>query len=117
MRPGSELAMLHAVQHAFYAQNQDVTDSDTLTLVAGQLGLPPREFADRFASDALREATRTDFVTAHAAGLTGFPTLLVGAPARGLRVVTEGNQDETGIERSLAAARADLTKSGNPSTN
>lgn len=65
-----------AVQQAFYAQGLDVTRPEVLASLAEPLGLPRADFAQAFASDAMREAVRQDFAQAQAWGIRGFPALV-----------------------------------------
>lgn len=76
--------MMYAVQRAFYAQAMDVTRGEVLTDVyagvcaeAGESEFDPTAFAAAWASDAMKEATRNDFVLAQDWGIRGFPTLLM----------------------------------------
>jgi putative protein-disulfide isomerase len=101
LRPGSGLEMLKAVQHAFYAENRDVTDEDVLTEIAVEEGFSTEAFAQALASEAARAATREGFVTSQKAGIRGFPTLLAGAPETGYTVVTNGYQSLDALAEPL----------------
>jgi putative protein-disulfide isomerase len=90
--PGSALAMLKAVQHAFYAENRDVTEAGVLADIAETRGFARAAFATAFESDDAKSATRQDFVTSQNAGIRGFPTLLAGTPDTGYTIVTHGYQ-------------------------
>jgi putative protein-disulfide isomerase len=77
------LPMLHAIQHAFYAQGLDVTRGEVLADVyagvcaeAGGHDFDPTAFAAAWAGEAMRRATRDDFVMTQEWGIRGFPTLL-----------------------------------------
>jgi putative protein-disulfide isomerase len=65
-----------AVQAAFYAEGRDVTRPEVLADVAERLGLPRAEFAQGFASQAMRDATAQDFEQSRNWGITGFPAVL-----------------------------------------
>jgi putative protein-disulfide isomerase len=65
-----------AVQHAFYAEGRNVVEPAVLADLAEQLGLPRTEFANAFASQAMRDATLQDFQQSQAWGIRGFPTLV-----------------------------------------
>lgn len=75
--------MFHAIQRAFYAQARDVTRADVLaevySEVRGQDGEPASaslaDFAQALGSDAMKEATRADFLLVHEWEIQGFPTL------------------------------------------
>lgn len=108
---GPALAYLKAVQHAFYAENRDVTDPDILADVANETGLGRDGFPDAIRSEGARQETWTDFAIAQKAGITGFPTLLA-APRQGAEygIVTQGYQPPEQIvpvlDRWLEAVRA-----------
>jgi putative protein-disulfide isomerase len=75
--PGATLSYLDAVQRAFYAGNRDVTDPNVLATVAGPFGLDANTFSALFDAPEIIEATRADFRAAAAAGVTGFPTVVL----------------------------------------
>ncbi len=72
------LAALRRIQRAFYAENRDVTDTDTLTGIAAEFSIDEAIFRSEFGSEAAGEETRGDFAVAQSAGIRGFPTLIVG---------------------------------------
>jgi putative protein-disulfide isomerase len=78
-----------SVQEAFYAQGLDVTRPEVLADLAGLLGLPRADFAQAFASDAMRLAVRRDFEQARQWGIRGFPTL-VAEHGEQLHLVCQG---------------------------
>ena len=69
--------LFQAIQTAFYAKGQDVTQAACLIKLAGELGLDAARFADIWASDTMRTRTQAHFRQARAAGVRGFPTLIV----------------------------------------
>ncbi|WP_031404473.1 DsbA family protein [Thiomonas sp. FB-Cd] len=73
------LAALRRIQRAFYAENHDVTDTDTLAALAAELGIDDAVFREEFASEAAVNDTRADFTIAQTAGIRGFPTLIAGS--------------------------------------
>jgi putative protein-disulfide isomerase len=105
------LAYLKAVQHAFYAENRDVTDPEVLAEVANEAGLGRDGFPDAIRSEETRQETWTDFAISQKAGITGFPTLLA-ASRQGAEygIVTQGYQPPDRIvpvlDRWLEAVRA-----------
>jgi len=72
------LAALRRIHRAFYAENRDVTNTDTMVAISAELGVDATTFRDEFDSEAAVEETRSDFVIAHSAGIRGFPTLIAG---------------------------------------
>lgn len=75
--PDAALAYMQRLQRAFYVDNEDVTDAATLARLAAPFGLEPEPFAALFAAAEIAAATRADFSAAHAAGITGFPTVVL----------------------------------------
>lgn len=73
-----EAAALRRIHRAFYAENRDVTDTDTLAALAAELGVDAETFRSEFDSEAAVEETRGDFAIAQSAGIRGFPTLIAG---------------------------------------
>lgn len=81
--PRLALPMLHAVQHAFYANGLDVTRGEVLADVYAGLcarepptDFDPTAFFSVWESQAIKQATVRDFETAHEWGIRGFPTLI-----------------------------------------
>lgn len=74
--PAQALAYFSAIQHAFYAQNQDVTRPETLASLAEGLGVDKTEFKTLFESDAARQAAQNDFMLTQQFGVNGFPCLI-----------------------------------------
>jgi putative protein-disulfide isomerase len=80
MRTGAgplAFAFFHAAQDAFYRDGLDVTNDDVLADLAAGIGVPREDFAEAFASEELKQATRQDFAIVQRWGINGFPTLLV----------------------------------------
>ncbi|MCJ8163536.1 DsbA family protein [Pontibacter sp. E15-1] len=75
LKPEAELDMAEAVQQAFYARNQDVTQPGVLAAIASQFGVEETAFLDKFASQEMREKTAQDFTIARHLQATAFPSL------------------------------------------
>lgn len=75
--PALSFPMFKAIQSAFYADGRDVTRAAVLAALAAQLGLDPRGFLDAWDADAARDKTRAHFRQARAAGVRGFPALIL----------------------------------------
>lgn len=73
-KSGWKLAGL--IQRAFYVEGRNVTLPPELVELAEAAGISRSEFADRFDSQAVRNATAADFDWARNLGIAGFPTLL-----------------------------------------
>jgi len=72
------LDLLRAVQHAFYAENRDVTDAAVLADLAAAADVDRDGFLAAFESEDAKQETWRDYGISHQAGITGFPTLLAG---------------------------------------
>jgi putative protein-disulfide isomerase len=70
------LEFFTGVQHAFYAQGRDVTDSSVLADLASEHGIDRHEFASSLEDEAARERAWEDFAKARNWGISGFPTLV-----------------------------------------
>jgi putative protein-disulfide isomerase len=100
------LARIHV---AFYAEGRDVTESAVLGELAGEFGFEPDAFSAELADESVKEETWSDYALSQRAGVTGFPTLIVGPNADGTYTpVNRGYEDPKrvldGVE-ALALAR------------
>ncbi|MBT4939278.1 MAG: DsbA family protein [Rhodospirillaceae bacterium] len=77
MNPGVLLPFYESISRSFYSENKDTTDVLTFKPLAEEVGLDFEEFADKFASDELKEVARSDFQFSQQIGVTGFPTVVV----------------------------------------
>lgn len=91
-----------AVQHAFYAEGENVTQRKVLADIAEQQGLPRANFEAAFDSEELREATRRDFAQSQAWGIRGFPALVAEVDGA-LHLVAHGYLSEDALRERLAA--------------
>ena len=97
------LDMLTAVQQAFYAKNQDVTQPAILAGIAEELGFSSPEFLASFGQADLIAETQQDFNISQQTGVTGFPTLIAGTGNEAnFTLVTQGFQTH---ERILPALK------------
>lgn len=87
----SAWTLLRLIQRAFYAQGADVTQASVLVELAERAGIPRIEFAKAFDSQAMHEATATDFTWVQDLGIAGFPTLLAERDGQ-LALLTNGYQ-------------------------
>lgn len=78
-----QLAVLRAIQHAFYADGMDVTKGENLAAVGAgalsSLGFPTTEdaFLKEWRSPEAMADTRDDFLRARRWGVSSFPSLLL----------------------------------------
>jgi putative protein-disulfide isomerase len=75
---GKALAFLRLAHRAFYVEGRDVTNSAVLADLAVELGLDRDAFLADFASESARQETWGDYNTSLNAGVSGFPTLIMG---------------------------------------
>jgi putative protein-disulfide isomerase len=91
LAPQKTWGLLKLIQHAFYAEGRDVTQSSVLVELAEQAGLPRAEFAAAFDSVEQQAATAADFTWVQDLGIAGFPTLLAERNGQ-LALLTNGYQ-------------------------
>ena len=79
------LAMYHAIQHAFYAEGRDITQTSVLADIwqalvdsktTGDVDFSRGTFIDAFESDTIKTQTRNDFAMVQQWGIRGFPALI-----------------------------------------
>lgn len=79
------LAMYHAIQHAFYAEGRDITQTSVLADVwqelldsktIGKVDFSKDAFTTAFESDGIKTQTRNDFAMVQQWGIRGFPALI-----------------------------------------
>lgn len=103
VNPRLALPYLKTVQRAFYAEGRDVTNKHVLADLAGEHGIDRSAFLDIFNSREARKATLTDFETAQASGVAGFPTVYAGDLVNGYARVTTGYRPLDGLPEILEA--------------
>ena len=87
------LQYLRRVHQAFYAEGRDVTDYEVLADLAAELGFDRTAFRAALADDGLKDETWRDYAVSQRAGVTGFPTLILGPNTDGtFAMVTRGLQ-------------------------
>lgn len=96
------LNCLKRLQHAFYAENKDVTDPGVLADIAAEFGYDRARFlSDLEAPRAIKE-TWLDFGIAQGLGIAGFPTLVIGPTPNGAyEIITRGFQPASSILPAL----------------
>ena len=75
IKPEAEFEMAQAVQSAFYAQNQDVTQPSVLAAIASQFSVEEYEFLEKLLSEEMQEKTQQDFTIARHLQANAFPSL------------------------------------------
>ncbi len=103
LKPEAELQMADAVQRAFYANNQDVTDPNVLAAVALQFGVDEATFLEKFASDEMKEKTQQDFTIARHLQATAFPSLYI-LNGTSIHLLSRGYRTYDGMSAHLQQA-------------
>ncbi|MBV8684642.1 MAG: DsbA family protein [Caulobacteraceae bacterium] len=89
--PGKALAFLTALQRAFYVDGADVTDLEVLAGFAAAFGLDRGTFLEAMRTEEAKQETWRDYAISQKAGVTGFPTLVMGPRPDGAYVpITRG---------------------------
>jgi putative protein-disulfide isomerase len=101
LAPETTFEHFAALQHAFYAENRDVTSEAILAEVASAFA-DPDHFRVVFNAPEVHEATRADFALSQRLGIPGFPTLLLQT-GKELTALTTGWQPFAAIEGDLRA--------------
>jgi putative protein-disulfide isomerase len=102
LRPDGALAFMAAIQRAFYARNQDITQTEVLAEIAeSEAGIDRAAFTSEFLTADTRNETFRDFLTSQQAGVEGFPCLVAGNEADGYAQVTNGFRPIDGLPEAI----------------
>jgi putative protein-disulfide isomerase len=101
LAPDRALPFLERVSSAFYASNRDVTDEAVLADIGAEAGLDRDRFAAELASEACRNETVGDFLTAKQSGVEGFPLLAAGSSETGYALITHGFRAIDGLPEAI----------------
>jgi putative protein-disulfide isomerase len=101
-RPELALPFLAALQHAFYAENRDITQAPELRRLAEALGADGDGFSEAFEALPARMAVAEEFAQTTRLGVTGYPTLLGLAGGRA-HVLSLGYHHLAEVEAALNA--------------
>ena len=92
LAPGKEWEFLKRVQEAFYVQNADVTQAETLGRIAGALGLEDSPFRQAYHDSQTKQLLWDEFDQSRQFGVSGFPAL-VGRHGQSVFTLMHGYQD------------------------
>jgi len=102
LAPEHALPFMGAIQRAFYAQNQDITDAATLTgIAATETQVDAGAFKAEFMAPDTRNETFRDFLTSQQAGVQGFPCLVAGSEQAGYALVANGFRTIDGLPEAI----------------
>ena len=104
------LDLLARLHRAFYAEGRDIVDRRVIADLAAEQGFDRDAFHSALGDQSLHEETWRDYAISRKAGVTGFPTLILGPKADGAYALINrgyGRPDEvTGvIDRLLATVQ------------
>lgn len=85
-RQQQELAMIEAIQQAYYLRAMNLSDDSTLLQLAAELGLDTERFAVDLNSEATRLRLQQQMRQAHSMPINGFPSLVLQT-GRGLQPI------------------------------
>ncbi len=100
--PALIFPLFKAIQHAFYAEGRDVTQTGILADLAAALGADRQAFRQAFGSEAARARTQAHFRQARQAGVRGFPALILQQDTQ-LHSVSTGCQPLDAVRAALDA--------------
>jgi len=101
-----ESEMVAAIQRAYYREARNPSLVETLTELAGELGLDVSRFEAVIASAECERILLEEIGRSVSLGVRGFPTLLLVNGTAGLHVQHDYNDSEATLERIRAAVTA-----------
>jgi putative protein-disulfide isomerase len=99
--------MIRAIQHAYYLEARNPSDTATLVALAAELGLDPERFAADLGAAATQAEVERQIAQARAMGADSFPSLVLATPEETHLLAHDYNDPAPllrQIERLLAAA-------------
>jgi len=100
-------AMIRAIQHAYYLEARNPSDTATLVALAAELGLDPERFAADLGAAATQAEVERQIAQGRAMGADSFPSLVLATPVETHLLAHDYNDPAPvlrQIERLLAAA-------------
>ncbi|PKF62661.1 DsbA family protein [Psychromonas sp. psych-6C06] len=76
-KSGHEEQMILAIQHAYYLQAQNPSDSDTLMALAAKLGLNQHDFSQALHAPLIEQQLQTEIESVRQLPIQGFPSLVL----------------------------------------
>jgi len=73
----AEIAMIRAIQDAYYQQARNPSDNSTLVAIAGEVGLDAEQFAQDLTSELLEQQLQDELALAARIGGDSFPSLIL----------------------------------------
>lgn len=100
--PEQGFEIFKAIQHAFYVDQVDVTQTESLAQLVSGFGIAHQDFIDLFESDEMRALVQQHFIQTRKFGVRGFPTLALGNEDNPT-IITSGYQSVQGLENNIQA--------------
>jgi len=75
--PSHEIAMIDAIQNAYYLNAQNPSDDSTLITLAAKLGLDEKQFADDLNSPHVQQQLEQEIHLGRQMGAQGFPSMIL----------------------------------------
>ncbi len=114
LNPDKELEMVAAIQTAFYAKNNDVTNPEVLASIASQFGVTEDEFLEKFNSDEMKEKTKQDFSIARHLQATAFPSLFI-LNGTNIHLISRGYRPYDGLAAHIQRVIKEIAPDQSPS--
>lgn len=74
--PSQEIEYLHAIQHAFYAENKDLTDINVLASIAEKFSIEEQSFVEDLRCNVMLQQLERDFDFCEQLEVQSYPTLM-----------------------------------------
>lgn len=94
-----EKAMIAAIQHAYYREARNPSLPDTLTEIAGEIGLDAPRFANYLASDVCEQTLQKEIGLARSLDCRGFPSLVLVSGQAGKQLHHDYNDADLTAQR------------------
>ncbi|MGR5064767.1 DsbA family protein [Photobacterium sp. DNB22_13_2] len=101
---GAELAMLNAIQKAYYLNAQNPSDNDVLLNLAQGMGLDMEQFKDEFLSEQTHQRLLDEIAFARSIGGNSFPSLFIERAGRIIQLPIDYQDAQTTIVQIRSTA-------------
>lgn len=101
LREGGTSDMINAIQHAYYLDAKNPSDSLTLSNIAANLGLDEHKFSQLMESESIEALLQQHLKLSRQVGANGFPSLYLATNQNTLLPISLGYSDWETVERKL----------------
>lgn len=109
-QPGQVAPFAHALQQKQFVHGKDFNNPATYRELAADFGIEPEAFMERFESEEMKYQTKQDFQWTQAAGIQGFPTVVLKTES-GYYLVAHGYRPMEELEKVIASIESTAVKS------